>query len=138
LKTMKGESLNDAELAVTETQTTPNEFLLQYPIGAYTSARTVNRTAIMDLQEHINRTCNSLKLMKFKNSENLSVGGNKDKSNNNTSEENIEETEPVHVTQEMVPYRNPEIFKELIIPLLKIGLTKYFEIEEETSWHIKG
>ncbi|CAG8593325.1 20995_t:CDS:2 [Cetraspora pellucida] len=137
LKAMTGESSNNAEFAITETRAVPNEFLLQYPRGAYTSARTVNRTAIMDLQGHINRTCDSLKLMKFKNSGSLPVEGNKGESNN-VSEENIEETEPNYVTREMVAYRNPEVFKELVIPLLKIGLTKYFEIEEETTWHIKG
>lgn len=138
LKTMNGESLSGSDFAISETRISPNDFLLQYPRGAYTSARTVNRTAIMDLQGHIKRTCDSLKLIKFQNSENISIERNQDESNNNVSEERIEETEPDYVTQEMAPYRDPEIFKGLVIPLLKTGLTKYFEIEEETPWHIKG
>ncbi|RIB06012.1 hypothetical protein C2G38_2218111 [Gigaspora rosea] len=134
LKTMNGESLSGSDFAISETRISSNEFLLQYPRGTYTAARTVNRTAIMDLQGHIKRTCDSLKLVKFKNSENISIEGNQDETNNNDSEE----TEPDYVTQAMAPYRDPEIFKGLVIPLLKTGLTKYFEIEEETPWHIKG
>ncbi|CAG8454028.1 14262_t:CDS:2 [Acaulospora morrowiae] len=136
---LNGEPLSESDYIITEMRMGTNNFLLTLPRGAYTGARTVKRTSIMDLQEHLNRTCNSMKLMKFTPpAENLKIMEHNDNSSNSVSEYEVLEQEPEYVTKELEPYRDLEKLKEMVIPLFKLGLKKYFEIEEETPWHIKG
>ncbi|RHZ44919.1 hypothetical protein Glove_707g55 [Diversispora epigaea] len=173
------EPLTETNYRISKERSKFDEFLLGYPRGAYTVARTIKRKAIVELEGHVNRICNSLQQMKFTPStENLTNGEHNDLNNNNNNNDNNnnrnknknkennninnnnnnnnkkdekrkgegekgedrggEEKEAPNVTKELEPYRNFDKLKEMIIPLLKMGLKKYYEIEEETPYHIKG
>ncbi|CDH55854.1 5-phosphate dependent protein [Lichtheimia corymbifera JMRC:FSU:9682] len=82
-----------------------NAFVLSYPRGAYTGMRTVNRTAIVELDSHIKRITNSLSLLKF-----VPDG---------------QQGEPEDVTRDMEPYRQVDSLQERLLPLLKAGLTAF-------------
>ncbi|RIA95982.1 hypothetical protein C1645_815962 [Glomus cerebriforme] len=103
---------------ISEVRISSRDFLLKYPRGAYTAARTVKRKSIMDLTSHIDRMVNSLQLMKF-------------------IPDDIEEEESPQITQELIPYRKSDTFKQMIIPLLRKGLSRYIEIEKYSFQHIK-
>ncbi|CAI2169043.1 12024_t:CDS:2 [Funneliformis geosporum] len=129
LKSSDKKNFNDPDYELHEIRISADDFLLQYPRGAYTSARTVKRHSIMDLQGHIDRTVNSMQLINF-------IPKKETSSETNQDDEN--EEEPPHITQELIPYRDPDTFKQILLPLLRIGLSRYYEIEESSSWHIKG
>lgn len=84
----------------------------------------------MELEEHINRLQNSLRQMKFTPPTEGEKGGEA------IGEKDDEELQ--HVTKELESYRDLVKLKGTIIPLIKMGLKKYYEIEEETPFHIKG
>lgn len=67
--------------------------------------RTVNRTAIVELDSHIKRITNSLSLLKF-----VPDG---------------QQGEPEDVTRDMEPYRQVDSLQERLLPLLKAGLTAF-------------
>ncbi|CAG8433643.1 1207_t:CDS:2, partial [Ambispora gerdemannii] len=92
----------------------PSDFILKYPRGAYTSARTVNKRSIMDFNGHIDRIAKSLQLMKFTLPKN-----NNDKN----------DVEPSHITQSLADYRDPEKLRKFVLPLLKEGLKEYFQLD---------
>jgi hypothetical protein len=112
----------------------PNEFYISYPRGsichaskatfnisptdriyltaAYTGARTIGRTSIAELKQHIFRTSNSLRLMSFSKEEG--------------------QPEPDFVIQDLSMFRDEKQFEDRIIPMLRAGLQKYYaEVEEE-------
>jgi branched-subunit amino acid aminotransferase/4-amino-4-deoxychorismate lyase len=98
-KSSDGKKIDDPDYKLSEIRLSSNNFLLRYPRGAYTAARTVKRNSIMDLQSHIDRTVHSLRLMKFTPPKKNQSEKNQD--NNDEKEEN----EPPQVTKELISYR---------------------------------
>ncbi|CAO3677382.1 unnamed protein product [Umbelopsis ramanniana] len=94
----------------------PNEFYLSYPRGAYTGARTIGRTSIAELKQHVFRTSNSLRLMSFSKNE--------------------EQPEPESVVQDLSVFRDEKQFEDRIVPMLRAGLQKYYEEVEEDDGKI--
>ncbi|KAK9761644.1 hypothetical protein K7432_013312, partial [Basidiobolus ranarum] len=50
-----------------ESKLSPNEFLVQYPPGAYTACRTLGHTSIVEFDSHMTRMSNSIKDYDFTN-----------------------------------------------------------------------
>jgi len=123
------ENFNDPDYELKEVRISSDGFLLQYPRGAYTSARTVKRNSIMDLGVHIDRLIRSMQSMKF-----IPKKENPSK----TGQDNDNEEESLQVAQELIPYRVSDTLKQILLPLLRIGLSRYYEVEESSSRHIKG
>ncbi|KAG0175516.1 hypothetical protein DFQ30_006709, partial [Apophysomyces sp. BC1015] len=84
----------------------PNDFVLQYPRGAYTGMRTVGRNAIVQLDSHLKRIHNTMSLMRF-----TRPG---------------EQTETEEVTSKLASFRDQVQLDEKLIPLLHAGLTAYY------------
>ncbi|CAO3682559.1 unnamed protein product [Umbelopsis vinacea] len=91
----------------------PNEFFLSYPrAAAYTGARTIGRTSIVELKQHIFRTSNSLRLMSF------------------SKDEATPESDSV--AKDLSVFRDEQQFEERVIPMLRAGLQQYYaEVEED-------
>ncbi|RUS22678.1 aminotransferase [Endogone sp. FLAS-F59071] len=98
---------------IKEDRTAPNDFFLIYPRGSYTGARTVHRHSIMDLSSHIDRIATSLQLMTF------------------TPDAAASESEDV--SRALAPFRDRDTLARLLVPMLKTGLRKYYEVEEKPS-----
>ncbi|KAL1920400.1 uncharacterized protein VTP21DRAFT_777 [Calcarisporiella thermophila] len=98
---------------IRDTITSTNEFFLENPRGAYTGARTVNRKAIVELDAHIERIANSMRIMKFIPP---------------TFADNTEE--PIRIASELEPLRNPQTLREILIPLLRAGMHRYLSRED--------
>ncbi|CAG8525893.1 491_t:CDS:2 [Paraglomus occultum] len=116
-------------------------FLLQYPRGAYTTARTVKRVSVVDFQTHVNRLANSISHINYKSYDCSSVI---DQSSDVVAVDaadcaDCEDCgEPEEVRKALESFRNAATLKRLLLPLVREGLKKYYEIEEENTWHIKG
>ncbi|GAB5591564.1 hypothetical protein Unana1_06464 [Umbelopsis nana] len=92
--------------------TEPNEFFLSYPRAAYTGARTIERTNIVELKQHIFRTSNSLRLMSF------------------SKDEITPEAETI--VKDLAVFRDEKQFEERVIPMLRAGLQKYYaDVEDD-------
>ncbi|CAG8492308.1 9524_t:CDS:2 [Paraglomus brasilianum] len=116
-------------------------FLFQYPRGAYTTARTVKRISVVDFQTHINRLANSISHINYKSFDCSSVI---EESSNAVAVDaadcaDCEDCgEPEEVRNALKPFRNAATLKRLLLPVVREGLRKYYEIEEENTWHVKG
>ena len=89
-----------------------NEFILSYPSGAYTGMRTVHRDAIVELGTHMTRMTDSLSSIHFEG---------KTKSQTDAANEALKSL------------RDPVDFKTKVIPLLKKGLSEYYEHVDATT-----
>ncbi|KAI9139200.1 hypothetical protein BKA69DRAFT_1087257 [Paraphysoderma sedebokerense] len=104
-------------------ETTPkssNDFLEQFPRGAYTSARTVLLTSIMDLKGHMSRLSKSMSLMHFTHSNpssSLSAG-------TDTSEV----SEPTSVTAQLAHYRDSATISSIVVPTIRHALETYYKL----------
>lgn len=80
--------------------------------AAYTGARTIERTSIVELKQHIFRTSNSLRLMSFSKDEVTPESDN--------------------VAKDLSVFRDEQQFEERVIPMLRAGLQQYYaEVEED-------
>ncbi|GBC02041.1 hypothetical protein RclHR1_04420011 [Rhizophagus clarus] len=129
LKSSDEKNLDDPDCTINEVEVSSGDFLLKYPRGAYTSARTVKRKSVMDLQSHIDRMVHSLRLMKFISEEVVPTEKCQDDKENNS----FEAEESSQVTRELISYRKSDTFKLMIIPLLRKGLSRYCEIKEQNN-----
>ncbi|PKY42439.1 hypothetical protein RhiirA4_397405 [Rhizophagus irregularis] len=125
LKSSDEKDLNDPDCKISEVEVSSGDFLLKFPRGAYTSARTVKRKSIMDLQSHVSRMVHSLRLMKFIPESEVPT----EKSQDNKENNEFEAEESSQITRELIPYRKSDTFKQLIIPILRKGLSRYCEIK---------
>lgn len=129
LKSSDEKDLNDPDCKISVVEVSSGDFLLKYPRGAYTSARTVKRKSIMDLQSHVSRMVHSLRLMKF-----IPEG---EVCQDNKENNDFEAEESSQITRELIPYRKSDTFKQMIIPILRKGLSRYCEIKELPSQNNK-
>jgi hypothetical protein len=83
----------------------------------------------MDLQSHINRMIHSLRLMKFIPEKEVPM----EKCEDNKENHDFEAEESSQITRELIPYRKYDTFKQMIIPILRKGLSRYCEIKELSS-----
>ncbi|RUO96217.1 hypothetical protein BC936DRAFT_142411 [Jimgerdemannia flammicorona] len=74
----------------------------------------------MDLASHIDRIVNSLRLMTFTD-----------------QSPDTEASEPESVTRALAPFRNRQTVEQLVVPMLKTGLKKYYEVDENGDLETK-
>ncbi|KAF1805920.1 aminotransferase [Mucor lusitanicus] len=89
-----------------------NDFILSYPSGAYTGMRTVHRDAIVEFNTHMTRMTNSLSMIQFEG-----------KTASQTQAAN----------DALASLRDPVGFEAKVIPLLRKGLTAYYDQVDATT-----
>ncbi|KAG1077023.1 hypothetical protein G6F42_025125 [Rhizopus arrhizus] len=89
-----------------------NEFILSYPSGAYTGMRTVNRDSIVEWKTHAARMTNSLSSIQFEG-----------KTASQTQAAN----------EALKSLRDSVGFEAKVIPLLRRGLSEYYEQVDATT-----
>lgn len=105
------ESNKNAIYSITTGTTSFHEFILNYPRGAYTGMRTLERNAIVEFDAHVKRLTNSLALLKWDHKDD-------------------------HINQAMASFKDPIELKGKLVPLLKKGLESFYEqinTEHETK-----
>ncbi|CEG75524.1 hypothetical protein RMATCC62417_10551 [Rhizopus microsporus] len=105
------ESSKNAIYSITTGTTSFHEFILNYPRGAYTGMRTLERNAIVEFDAHLRRLTNSLALLKWDHKDD-------------------------HINQAMASFKDPIELKGKLVPLLKKGLESFYEqinTEHETK-----
>lgn len=95
------ESSKNAIYNITTGMTSFHEFILNYPRGAYTGMRTLERNAIVEFDAHLKRLTNSLALLKWDHQDD-------------------------HINQAMASFKDPIELKGKLVPLLKKGLESFY------------
>ena len=96
---------------------------------------------MVDFQTHVNRLANSISHINYKSFDCSSVI---EESSNAVAVDaadcaDCEDCgEPEEVRNALETFRNPATLKRLLLPVVREGLKKYYEIEEDNTWHIKG
>ncbi|KAJ3414290.1 hypothetical protein HDV05_006739 [Chytridiales sp. JEL 0842] len=129
----KESSLTDPDnikYVINATTRSAKEFLVGYDRGAYTAARTVNKTHVMDLAAHINRLAESLQKMRFISSpisEEASDPGCVVVSPSDWENGAFTQEEAPEVSRSLAFLRNPVNLGAFVKKCISVALRRYHE-----------
>ncbi|ORX90738.1 D-aminoacid aminotransferase-like PLP-dependent enzyme [Basidiobolus meristosporus CBS 931.73] len=100
-----------------DSQLSPNDFLIQYPPGAYTACRTLGHNSIVEFDSHMTRIANSVKYYDF--------------SEGSASEQAQELSAKFHL------FKHVGSVRKILVPMMKGALLRYFELLGESKEEAK-
>ncbi|KAJ3037319.1 2,5-diamino-6-(ribosylamino)-4(3H)-pyrimidinone 5'-phosphate reductase [Rhizophlyctis rosea] len=123
----------DFELKGKYVNWTPAQFLLHYPPGAYTVARTLITTSIVDLPAHIDRIVSSLRLIQFNQyRENLDDGSVA------VSSPQLKEKEDAAAESALAVFRERDVCADLCTRLWRKVVREYLGVVEGEEMKVDG